>query len=450
MIAPYKRPRPRPELALLLDADTVLGERGREQALARALDAGVHVWAPAEQLRELTRQGKGSAVLWRYAAIGWSPDRSEARTWPVRALQLPVPDDPRETIRGLRRWRDWLCGYGAAPAGSVGGSGLSLVKATLTAPLWTAVGNVPPIRYTLGGRQQDGPGARPALVRGRLRQYDLQAAYARTLGGARYGGRWERIDYRPWVRLACEKDPFTLVYARALVEIPDTLEPWQGPLPVRPRKPASAVAQLFWNLSEDVYPVGRRLQGCWTWNELLEAEAAGCRIVRVLDVWYHGAGERPFLPWLEAVERGRELGGFAAMLAKATGNATWGQFAIAKGQKLIATASGSRPARLRGGNPSQRAFDLAEWIAGTVRAKLHAGILAAGGGFVTAHTDGLWTSSSAPIRGWRCKAEADELRIFNPQTLAHRRAGEPWRYVVAGALDPESYFEQRWTEAAAA
>lgn len=446
MIKPYVKPRPRPSLALLLDETTVLRENGHEGELDRALAAGAHVWANAEHLRELTRAGHGSAVLWRYAPIGWSPDVAERKSWPVRALSVPMPDDPHEALSGLRRWRDWLCSYGAAPAGSLGGSGLSLVKATLRAPLWTSMGTLPPIKYTLGGRQVDGPGERPASFAGELTQWDIQAAYARTLGGAHYGGRWERIDDRPLVWTIAERDPTTLIYARAVVDIPE-LEPWQGPLPVRPRKVLSAVEQLFWAIEEDVYPVGRRLQGTWSTNELLEAERHGAKVRRVLDVWIHSAADRPFVPWLEAVERGRELGGFAGVLAKATGNATWGQFAIAKGRKLIATAKGKRPAPLRGGNPSQRAFDLAEWICGSVRARLHGGIMVAGERFVCAHTDGLW-SLGGSVRDWRLRAEADELRIFNPQTLAYRSAGEPWQYVVAGVLDPEPYFEERWARAA--
>jgi hypothetical protein len=445
MIEPYKNPRPHRELALLVDHETVIDERCLQAPLVDALAAGVQVWGDAGRLRELTRDGHGSAVLWRFVAIGWHPDRA-ADVWPVRGLQIEQPENPAETMHGLRTWRNWLESYGAAPAGSLGGSGMSLLKATLRKPLWTAVGDVPPIRYTLGGRQEAVPPT-PRLIAGRLRHCDIAAAYAVTLGHARYGGRWDRHDWRPLFRLMAEKDPTTLLYARAVVDIPELAF---GPLPDRPRKQLGAAAQLFWALDQDAYPVGRRLQGTWSWAELMAAEAAGCRIVRVLDVWLHSASgiDRPFEAWLDAVMRGRELGGFAGRLAKATGNATWGQFAIAKGQKKIVAKGRDELVKLRGGNPSQRAFDLAEWISGSVRARLHAGMMHAGADLICAHTDGLWTAG-APVPGWRVKRtrDADELRLIDAQHLSHRKRGGEWEYVVAGVLDPEEWFERHWSRA---
>jgi hypothetical protein len=448
MIRPYVNARPRPVMAIATEPGWVLNERGRRARVQTAIARDWSLWAEAEQLRAWTRAGQGSAVLWRFSVIGWAPD-PRAERWPVRALQVPVPADPGEAVEGLARWAGWLCEHRAAPAGSLGGSGLSLLRGTLRAPLWTSCGVLPPIRYTLGGRQQDGGHeGRPCHYRGALLHCDRQAAYAATLAGVRYGGRWERFGWRPVFRLLCEQNPDVPVYARARVEIPE-LDWWQGPLPVRPRSPLAAAQQLFWTIAEDVYPVGRSLQGTWSWPELMQAEAAGCRIRRVLDVWVHGAGtaERPFEPWARALWQGRGLGGFAGLLAKVTGNATIGQFAISKGTKKVVTGDGQeRVVKLRGGNPSQRAFDLAEWVAGSVRADLHRGIVQVGDRFVTAHTDGLWSRGRA-VLGWRVKAEADELRVFNPQTLAYRVGGEPWTYVVAGVLDPELHFEQRWQEA---
>lgn len=445
MIHPYVNPRPHKTLAYLLDRQTVLDERGRERPLREQLEAGVQVWADAGMLRELTRQGHGSAVLWRYVAIGWHPARG-ADDWPVRGLQIEQPESPLETVRGLARWRNWLEGYGAAPAGSLGGSGMSLLKATLRQPLWTSAGNLPPVKYTLGGRQEATPPT-PRLVTGMLRHSDMVAAYANTLGRVRYGNRWEHFGPRDmsWRRLA-ERNPNMLVYVRAVVDIPE-LPHGLGPLPDRPRSQPSGAASLFWALGQEAYPSGRRLQGVWSWPELEQAEASGSRIRRVLDVWIHLAGEseRPFAPWLDAVQVGREMGGFAGTLAKATGNATWGQLAIAKGRRKIVARGRDENVRMRGGNPSQRAFDLAEWIAGSVRARLHAGMIEAGERLICAHTDGLW-ADRVKVPGWRVRRarDADELRLIDAQHLAYRAGAGDWEYTVAGVLDPGEWFEDRW------
>lgn len=451
MIRPYAKPRPFRELAWLVDERTVLEESGQEGELAAALERGAQVWSRAELLRELTRAGHGSAVLWRFAAIGWHPDR-DASAWPVRGLQVTTPESPEETLEGLKAWRGWLNRYGAAPAGSLGGSGLSLVKATLRRPLWTSVGATPPIRYTVGGRQETAEPA-PAHYRGPLVRSDIQAAYAQTLGSVLYGGRWTRYDWRPLWPRRFEKNPGTLMFVRAAVDVPELeLELPQlpaghrGPLLDRPRKAPTHLDSLFWTIDER-FPAGRRIQGTWTWPELEAATAAGAKVRRVLDVWVHESGERPFTPWLEAIHEGRAMPGFAGRLAKATGNATWGQFAIAKGRRKVVARGRDGELPLRGGNPSQRAFDLAESIAGAVRARLYRGMLAAGPELVTAHTDGLWTSGP-PVPGWREDDRATELRIFDAQHYAHRAGEGPWSYVVAGVLDPVEWFEDAWSRRA--
>ena len=450
MIAPYRKPRPHRRLAWLLDPATVLHEDGQTDFVEAALATPeVQVWAPSELLRELTRQGHGSAVLWRYVAIGWHP-RRDASSWPVRGLAVTAPDNPGEALDGLCRWRDWLESHGAAPAGSLGGSGLSLVKATLQAPLWTSMGNLPPIRFTIGGRQETAQPA-PAHYRGQLVHSDIQAAYANTLGHVLYGGRWERYDWRDLWRRRYEQNPGLLMYVRAQVDVPgleDVLpqlgEGHRGPLLQRPRSaPASSAEALFWTI-EERFPSGRTIQGTWTWPELEAAEAAGCRVRRVLDVWIQEAAERPFLPWLEAVHEGRSMGGFAGRLAKAAGNATWGQFAIAKGRRQVVARGRNERLPLRGGNPSQRAFDLAESIAGNVRAALYRGMFTVGRDLLTAHTDGLW-SKGPGVLGWRAVDAACEMRLFDAQHYAVRRADEEdWSYTVAGVLEPEAWFEEAW------
>jgi len=449
MIEPYKKPRPHKTLAWLLDEGHVLTEDGAEDFLENALAQDVQVWATSDRLRELTRDGHGSACLWRYVAIGWHP-RRDASSWPVRGLALDTPDDPREALEGMMKWRDWLESYGAAPAGSLGGSGLSLVKASLRRNLWTNTGDSPPIRFTLGGRQETRYPA-PSHVRGNLVHSDIQAAYANTLGGLLYGGRWQKYPWRDFWRTRHEKTPGLLIYVRAVVDVPELAETFpqlhpggRGPLIRRPKKTPTIADSLFWNVTEDRFPSGRRIQGVWTMDELEGAEAAGCTVKKVLDVWIHEANERPFETWLERVHEGRDMRGFASRLAKATGNATWGQFAIANGQRMAVAKGRSEKLPLRGSNPSQRAFDLAESIAGRVRVNLYRGMLAVGRELLCAHTDGLWSSAGAGVIGWRQTDYADEMRLFDAQHYAVRSGAGEWRYVVAGVLDPEKWFEAAW------
>lgn len=448
MIEPYKKPRPHRELAYLLDAETVLTEDGTEATLKATLKQGVQVWAPSERLRELTREGSGSAILWRYVAIGWSPHR-DAQSWPVRGLAIDSPEQPSDALDGLCKWRTWLESYGAAPAGSLGGSGLSLLKASLARPLWTDMGDSPPIRFTMGGRQETRYPS-PTHVRGNLVNSDIQAAYANTLGGLLYGGRWQRYEWRQLWRARYEKNLGLLMYVRAKVDVPELQETFpqlreghRGPLLSRPRKTPTAADALFWTL-EERFPSGQTIQGVWTFDELESAIESGAVVKKIIDVWIHESNERPFELWLRRVHEGRELSGFAGRLAKATGNATWGQFAIARGRRQVVAKGRNEKLPLRGGNPSQRAFDLAESIAGRVRANLYRGMTAAGPRLICAHTDGLW-SEGASIVGWRHDDNADEMRLFDAQHYAVRTGSTPWRYTVAGVLDPEEWFEETWS-----
>lgn len=448
MIAPYAKPRPHRPVAWLVDPSYAYTDDDRLRPLRDCLEDGVQVWGQSERLREFTRQGYGSAVLWRYQAIGWHPDRS-ADDWPVRGLALEAPADPREAVAALSAWRDWLESHGAAPAGSLGGSGMSLLKATIDRPIWTSAGALPPIKFTVGGRQEVVRPA-PAHYECLMVQCDIAAAYAQTLGRARYGGSWLQLNPRQTSIEYRKADRSALVYLRVEIEIPDlpglaALVDRRGPLVVRPRRQLNMAEALFWQREEDVYPAGKTIQGTWSLAELEVAEAAGCKIKRVRDVWLHAAEDQPFARWLDAVWEGRELGGFASKLAKATGNATWGQFAIAKGRRKIVAVGRDETRPLRGGNPSQRAFDLAEWIAGSVRADLYRGMLHAGPGLITAHTDGLWTRGT-PVTGWRMTAEATEMRIFEAQCYAVRQGDDDWSYCVAGALDPAATFERMWDE----
>jgi hypothetical protein len=447
VIAPYKEPRPFRPVAWLVDRSQALDENGDLCDVVELADGGTHVWAEYDLVMDLLRQEVGEALCWDNRPLRWSP-LAHAKTWPVRVLALPTPGDPERCLAGLRAWRDWLNAYGAAPQGSLGGSAFSLLRATLNAPLWTNVGERPPIRFTLGGRQELGPHGAPAIFEGALRHYDLPAAYARTLGEMRYGGWWLKAPSR-W-RFDLEDQNGTLVFVNARVRVPELA---YGPLPERPRRqPASALEA---QLSPVAYPVGRTMQGTWTWAELVQAEAAGCTIERVLAGWVHSTrpDSYPFWPWWQAVRDGRRMDGFAGLLAKATGNALWGQFAIRRSRRSVLRRDGGerveRTLGLKGGgNPSQRAPDLAETVSGRVRAQLHAAMMRAGDRLVSAHTDGVWAFDDPKLRlpGWRSKGTTEYLRLITPQELAYVLSDGSQAYVVAGVRSQETaeFFEAEW------
>lgn len=456
MIKPYKNPRPVPEVAWLLDAETVLHESGLELNLSDATQQKeIQVWASIDLITRLLSSGTGEALSWDNKPIRWSPVVG-ANEFPVRVLRLVTPSDADKALHGLMLWRDWLADYGAAPAGSLGGSGMSLLKATLKAPLWTSAGEPPPIHFTLGGRQEVGTYGAPSMFTGRLRHWDMQAAYARTLGNLRYGGWWRRLEGRELIN-RLSKGTQRMMFVRAKVRIPEqSWADWLGPLPERPRTQPDPLTSF---LCPVAYPTGRDMQGVWTAAELRQAEAWGCKTLRVLEAWMHFAkpDSYPFAPWLEAVETGRRMGGFAAVLAKATGNATWGQFAISRQARKTAVhvvhlVNGTRRRIIRTipnpqGNPSQKAPDLAEYVTGKVRAELYRGMMQADEDLLTAHTDGLWLAGTTYVQGWRSKDEAAVMRLITPQNYAYRRIDDDSdTYVVAGipVKSAGDFFEDEW------
>ena len=202
------------------------------------------------------------------------------------------------------------------------------------------------------------------------------------------------------------------------------------------------------------YPVGCRLQGVWSWQELEQAVACGCTLIRVLDLWVHLAAGRPFLPWWEALQEGRRMPGLAGLLAKTTGNALWGRFCMDShgGHRTIRGVQGKqivqRKVQVRGGVPA--AHDLAETVSGRVRARLHRLATDAGPLLVSAHTDGAWLRAGLPLPdGWRLKERARRLDLIDPQMLRYwprpPSDREPF-HVCAGvtALEAPEQFEARW------
>lgn len=459
MISPYRLHPVAPSVALLSPDGTVLDEHGASVDLDD-FPPGVRVWCSYDTARDLLDEGRGEALCWNREEIRWRHRSFEAgwvrRPSDVNVIKLPFPEDPREGLRALASWRDWLASYRAAPLGTTGSSAWSLLRATLNQPLWTTVGEAPPVAFTVGGRQELGPGG-AGRFEGMLQHLDLPAAYAAEIGGLRYGGRWLNTLNAPvkhdpdwWAREG------RCVFVRASVRIPDL--PY-GPLPKRPR--ASPSGYLGSLLLGAHYPAGTRLQGVWTWQEVEMAVKHGARIERLLGCWAHLAGDStPFAYWWGAVCDGRELPGLAGLLAKTTGNALWGRFCM--DWRLM----GERSIRSKGAHVAASfrvlprfwmppaAHDLAETVSGRVRARLYDLIMVAGERLVCCHTDGAWLKAQAHVEldvpaGWRVKEKARRLELLTPQNLRYwprpPRESEPW-VVFSGmpASQADQAFEDAW------
>lgn len=446
IIEPYKLRPVAPRLALLRADATIVDEQGQALEPGR-VPKGVQVWAAQERVLQLLRQGKGSALCWRGQPIRYQlRNRHE-----VRILSLPFPFSDEEALAGLSRWRDWLQTAGASPLGTLGSSSMSLLRSTLAEPLWTSVpfASCPPLRFTLGGRQELGPAGAPAAYQGLLRHFDMRAAYARTLAQLEYGGHWFRLHEAKLEEHAELIDRGgRMVFCRARVRLTGSRP---GPLVKRPR--SEPEGQLGFHAA---YPRSGLLQGVWSYPELAAAREQGAR-VHLLGGWFHSSGQwRPFEPWWREIEQGRRMHGFAGLLAKVTGNALWGQFCIStvgRRQLLFYDRRGRRVIRelpTRGGR--RPAHDLSEYLTGKVRAQLYAFMVAAGDRLCCAHTDGGWVDCSGgwAYPDWRSKEQAESLRVLDPQLLAYRVPGEEAeRYVVSGwpQEGAAELFEREWASA---
>jgi hypothetical protein len=458
IVDPYKR-RPGPVTVALLNREgAIVSEHGETVDPDRWPD-GLRCWCEYDTARALVADGRGEALCWNGEEIRWRHRRFEEgwtnRRSDVAVLKIPFPDDESAALRALARWRSWLEDYGASPTGTTGSAAWSLLRATLDGTLFCSLGEPPRLLQTMGGRVELGP-AGAGLYLGKLAQVDMQAAYASTLAGLRYGGRWFASADLPGPARGLEwwaDEPSRAVFARATLRVP---EGRYGPVIRRPRRRMSQMALFFSQAYEDRYPSGCRLTGVWTWQEIVAALEAGSRIVKLHEFWVHLAARRPFAPWWEAVQAGRALPGLAGQLAKMTGNALWGRFCMdvrAQGVRAIRSRNGkvaSRKLPLRGG--MRPAHDLAETVSGRVRAELYRLMVRADDRLLSAHTDGAWVREPLELAApWRVKQPARRLELLDPQVLRYwprpARRSEPW-LVYAGmpaGLAPAA-FEKAWAE----
>lgn len=427
------------------------------------LPEGTRAFGQWDHVRHLMRHELGEALCWRAEEVKWRrTPRPEEEDWQNRVTDVAVHRvhvHPRRAERAfladLAAWRDWLHRAGArAASGTVGSEAMSLLRASLaghppilTGQAFAVAADRPPIRWTRGGRIEDGP-AGQGCYRGNLVQLDLPAAYSSLLGRLRYGGAWRQVNVRgPQFDAWLGEGDEVPMFVRAQVWVPPLERP--GPLLRHTRHRTNFITMQELALRgppDPHYPSGCYLAGTWTRAELLAAMRVGC-IVEAQQAWVHFSYRQPFAAWWELIESGREeLRGTAGeLLVKMTGNALIGQFSREGGRRSI-RGGGRRIRRLPAGFQPFPAHDLAEYVTGTTRARLYELIRWAGDRLLTAHTDGAWVrDDGTPYpEGWRVKQHAHQLDYLAPAMYRYWRGRWP---AVVFAGSPPREAEERFSEA---
>ena len=167
----------------------------------------------------------------------------------------------------------------------------------------------------------------------------------------------------------------------------------------------------------------------------------------------HAGGDTVFADWHDAIMEGRALDGYAGQLAKATGNALWGQFVIDDRKRLqVQRWNGSYrslPVQSSSGH-QKRAWDVGELVCGTVRAALYGALSSYPNSLICCHTDGLWIRDDGEDimpEPWRVKSDAVELHVLDQQKYRYRtRRARTFHTVFSGvpAARADEVFQSLW------
>lgn len=455
IVEPYKKTPKIPKIALVNDEGIYLTEDGEHlspnsEYKFRLGEIVCYIfWDTAISL---ARGGMGELLRWNTKDIRWrktrypSEDTWKSRPFDAGIIQYPISlsFDYENALTQLLEFRDWLVGEGARASCTFGGTSISLLKAKLSRKLFTGLGACPPIDYTRGGRMAMGLKGKGSFE-GAIYNWDLPAAYAATLGNIRYDGMWQVRPYNAALKAYNHGAP---VFCQAKLKIPDL--PF-GPLPNSIHMSGNPIESAI--INRYGYPKSGEVSGIWTLDEILMAAEAGCEFTP-LQCWTMLSGIQPFLPWWQAILRGRELTGLISRsLAKRTGNALWGLFCHdpnGQSKKCIVHFVDGKPKYRRiefRQNLQRPGHDLAEAVSSSVRSRLFEHMIAANEHLLSAHTDGVWVSGFYDIPdGWRVKQQATRIDIIDPQTLRYFTSATTSHVVMAGIpprLAPDK-FATRW------
>lgn len=459
--SPYtSQVRPPVRVGVLTDIGLVIDEDGNQlhPGFFHEARPDLRVYASVETAAKLVSEGMGEALAWNGSPKRWRMEVRDEEQWRPRPSDVGIvtnpgfPDDVKIALRALGVWRDWLESYGARPMLSLGGSSMSLLRATLRRPFRTMAGTPPPFTWTMGPRQELPLYVNPGSTWLRATHVDLPAAYPLAMADLPYGtATWRRLGAGQLARISFdERNLYTPLVLRAQVQLPEGLV--HGPLADRPigieNVPHTSPerCELLDGTAVARFPTRGELEGTWSWDELAVAVELGADL-RVIEGWaLSNDGTQPFWPWWEAVQEGRFLHRFAGALAKGTANACWGSFVPSEGKRRLVRGDSSRtlpPLPMR--PPS---YDLAELITARVRGKAARMMHEVGEKLISFHTDGAWLAQGAPAPdGWKLKARASRLDMQGPQEFRYWPRGKPHAvYTVAGVPRElaEAEFRSTW------
>src|SRR5215472_14640949 len=149
VIKPLRQAAAPVRVGVLTDKAIVVDEDGRRlhPRSFHERQPNLLVYASVETAEALHRQGIGETLVWDSVPKRWRFEchPEQEQWWPRRSdvavLAHPLfPPTTRLALAALRLWRDWLESYGAHPTLSLSGTAMSLLRATLRAPLRTMAG----------------------------------------------------------------------------------------------------------------------------------------------------------------------------------------------------------------------------------------------------------------------------------------------------------------------
>lgn len=453
---------PHRDVAILLDKNTILLEDETEWPY-KATPRHTKIFASKKVIDEIWNVQKvgevlkydGNIVKWREKC----PSRYRSKiSWPNDSLEVTVvnsrsfPDDPLKAVEAYADWRDWVEQNQGNIIGSNSSTSWSIFKASLGGRWETPFQGVPGITHPIGGRLLPCKSLWTTF-HGDYIQWDLYSAYTRRLATLAFGGigsQWKEVSKNANFDRMIERG--LCVYIEATVRFGRKKFPVSlGPLPIRrteyhPR-PQS-------NLS---FPLEGTITGIWTYEEVRDAESIGARVC-VSRAFVHFATGRRYhhRDWFRIIQEGRNnLSGYSKSLAKQTGNALWGRYAmrIRPAKTVWRNSEGKRewikhPARTLKRN---QCMELADQLCGKIRSDLYELAISAGDNCIQGNTDGAWIKNvegwKPPSDDWRIKRRAVQIDIIDDATYRYWEEGkETPTYIVPGINSDytEEYFNRHW------
>lgn len=437
-VGPLVRPRHRPAAILIpsnrqlevitaAGSTTYKGAAKVHEAMGRLTGHSCYVLKGLSKLIYTTGALSWQCHLWRGRETRMIHNASGVSVTSLRGSL----DESVDPFADLSMVLDWLANYNV-PAGAIPAMAWALFRSTLAHEI--TVGFDPEVGQAamFGGRQE---AFRPREHRN-MASYDIRAAYPVAMASRPYALSLRNVHVKSVL------DPDTPGIAEAIVNVPDDLP--YAPLPVRIGPGHIAFQHGM-------------VQGTWSWCELAAAKAVGCD-VKIERLWAPRRTADLFSSWWPIIAEGRKLPGAAAVLAKAIGNSTWGQFGMVADQRAVRswTSDNGRQSidvpQPPTGLPHEWTAHIAAETTARIRARMLLEGLYSGCQPVYVDTDGIIVAEGSPMPPdsgdddgqWRVKAVLPKVDIRGPQFYRWTCGSEcgtahaEWHYNCAGVPDEEA------------